>query len=53
MEIQVTKTQLDILRAIGILYSSKKDVNPFSISKIVGCSWITAKKNLIKFKGLK
>lgn len=51
--IKISKMQVEIIKAIGVLYSQNKDVNPFSVSKLVGCGWETAKRNLQKLKEIK
>lgn len=52
-DIRLTDKEIDVLEAIGILYISKKDINPHSISNLKNMSWETAKKILIKLKEIK
>ncbi|MDD3437341.1 MAG: hypothetical protein PHC64_09350 [Candidatus Gastranaerophilales bacterium] len=48
MQVKINQIQKKILDAIKILSQDKKDINPFSVSKVANISWLTSKKYLQK-----
>jgi hypothetical protein len=46
LQVSLNIIQIKILKAIKELSKEKKEINPFSVSKVANISWLTSKKYL-------